>query len=58
MDPERNRERATELRYRFIGEKDPASLIESSRLNLSRADDAFYQDYTWSSSEARPILAA
>ena len=45
IDAERNRERATELRNRFIGEKDPASLIESSRLNLSRADDAFYQDY-------------
>ena len=45
VDPERNRERAMELRNRFIGEKDPASLIESSRLNLSRADDAFYQDY-------------
>ena len=45
IDAERNRERARELRNRFVGEKDPASLIESSRLNLSRADDAFYQDY-------------
>ena len=45
IDAERNRERAAELRNRFIGEKDPASLVESSRLNLSRADDAFYQDY-------------
>lgn len=45
IDTEHNRERATELRNRFIGEKDPASLVESSRLNLSRADDAFYQDY-------------
>ena len=45
IDRKRNHERATELRNRFIGEKDPASLIESSRLNLSRADDAFYQDY-------------
>ena len=45
IDTERNRERATELRNRFVGEKDPASLIESSRLNLSRVDDAFYQDY-------------
>ena len=44
-DEERNLERAKELRNRFIGERDPASLIESSRLNLSRADDAFYQDY-------------
>ena len=44
-DAERNQERARELRSRFIGEKDPASLVEISRLNLSRADDAFYQDY-------------
>ena len=45
IDAERNRERAKELRNRFVGEKDPASLIESSRLNLSLTDDAFYQDY-------------
>ena len=45
IDAERNRERAKELRNRFVGEKDPASLIENSRLNLSRTDDAFYQDY-------------
>ena len=45
IDPERNRERAKELRNRFVGEKDPASLVESSRLNLSLTDDAFYQDY-------------
>ena len=45
IDAERNRERAMELRNRFVGEKDPASLIESSRLNLSLTDDAFYQDY-------------
>ena len=44
IDQERNLERAKELRNRFVGEKDPASLIESSRLNLSRKDDAFYQD--------------
>ena len=45
IDAERNRERAMELRNRFVGEKDPASLIESSRMNLSLTDDAFYQDY-------------
>lgn len=45
IDEERNLERAKVLRNRFVGEKDPASLIESSRLNLSRTDDAFYQDY-------------
>ncbi len=40
-----NRERAKELRNRFIGEKDPASLIESSRLFPNRTDNDFYQDY-------------
>ena len=44
-DEERNRERANELRNRFIGEKDPASLVETSRLRLNETDDAFYQDY-------------
>ena len=44
-DAAENQERANELRNRFVGEKDPASLNEHSRLNLSRADDAFYQDY-------------
>ena len=45
VDPDDNRERGRELRSRFIGEKDPASLIESSRLHLNETDDAFYQDY-------------
>ena len=45
IDPESNRERARALRYRFVGEKDPASLIESSKLSLNQTDDAFYQDY-------------
>jgi len=40
-----NRERAAGLRGRFIGEKDPASLVESSKLFLNSTDDAFYQDY-------------
>ena len=44
-DEERNRERAAELRNRFIGEKDPASLVEISRLRLNEVDDPFYQDY-------------
>ncbi|MYD85766.1 MAG: DUF262 domain-containing protein [Acidobacteria bacterium] len=44
-DQERNRERAAGLRNRFIGEKDPASLVESSRLHLNETDDSFYQDY-------------
>ena len=45
VEPEANRERAQELRNRFVGEKDPASLTESSRICLNVTDDAFYQDY-------------
>lgn len=40
-----NVERSSELRKRFIGEKDPASLLESSKLFLNDTDDGFYQDY-------------
>lgn len=43
--PEANEKRAAELRNRYLGEKDPASLLESSRLNLNEVDDPFYQDY-------------
>lgn len=45
MDSEANAARAQGLRDRFVGEKDPASLTESSRLYLNATDDAFYQDY-------------
>jgi len=45
VDPEANIERSAALRHRFIGEKDPASLIESSKLFLNETDNAFYQDY-------------
>ena len=45
VEPAENRERAMSLRSRFIGEKDPASLIESSKLFLNDSDNAFYQDY-------------
>jgi hypothetical protein len=45
LESQANRERAHELRGRFIGEKDPASLVESSRLFLNETDNAFYQDY-------------
>ena len=45
VEPEESRERAQQLRNRFIGEKDPASLTESSRLYLNETDNAFYQDY-------------
>lgn len=44
-DAEANRERAGAIRSRFVGEKDPASLVESSKLFLNSTDDAFYQDY-------------
>lgn len=43
-DPDGNRQRAEALRSRFIGEKDPASLVESSKLTLNDIDNAFYQD--------------
>ena len=39
-----NADRARHLRNRFIGEKEPASLIESSKLFLNETDDPFYQD--------------
>lgn len=45
IDADNNRERAKELRNRFIGERDPASLIEVSRLTLNETDNPFYQDY-------------
>jgi hypothetical protein len=45
VDASSNRQRAEALRARFIGEKDPASLVESSKLTLNDNDDAFYQDY-------------
>ncbi len=45
IDESRNRERSRELRNRFLGEKDPASLVENSRLSLNDTDNDFYQDY-------------
>jgi len=45
IDAEANKERAAGLRSRFIGEKDPASLVESTKLFLNETDNAFYQDY-------------
>jgi hypothetical protein len=40
-----NEQRATALRSRFIGEKDPASLTEISKLVLNAHDNGFFQDY-------------
>ena len=45
IEPEANTARATELRRRFIGERDPASLLESTKLSLNETDNPFYQDY-------------
>lgn len=45
VEAEDNRERSTALRTRFIGEKDPASLVEASKLNLNQTNNSFYQDY-------------
>ena len=53
IETDANRERARELRNRFIGEKDPASLTESSRLYLNETDDAIYQDYLVQNREPR-----
>ena len=40
-----NSERANALRSRFIGERDPASLTEVSKLVLNAYDNGFFQDY-------------
>lgn len=45
LDAEANRSRAQALHDRFIGEKDPASLLEASRLSLNETDNGFYRDY-------------
>jgi len=39
-----NAERAGELRKRFISDKDPASLVESSKLSLNENDHGTYED--------------
>lgn len=40
-----HRERADRLRSRFIGERDPASLVEVSKLALNKHDNDFFQEY-------------
>lgn len=45
IESDSNAERALQLRARFIGDKDPVALTESSKLFLNRTDDGFYQDY-------------
>lgn len=44
-DTAANNERAQNLRNKFVGEKDAASLVESSKLYLNESDNAFFQDY-------------
>lgn len=39
-----NEVRAQSLRNTYIGQKDPVSLTESSKLSLNKSDCAFYQD--------------
>lgn len=45
VEPNANRDREQRLRERFIGDKDPTSLMKSSKLFLNVTDDDFYQDY-------------
>lgn len=45
IESEKNQERITELRNRFLGYKDPASLIPTSKLFLNRNNDNFYQSF-------------
>src|SRR5690606_579215 len=45
IDADYNQQRAGELRRSFIGDRDPASLLERSKLFLNETDDPFFQDY-------------
>lgn len=44
VEPVENKQRIEQVRNRFIGEKDPSSLLEASKLRLNITDDGFYQD--------------
>jgi hypothetical protein len=44
-ETEENNERIALLRGRFLGERDPASLAQKSKLFLNRHDNDFYQTY-------------
>jgi hypothetical protein len=43
VEPEKNEARAQALRARFVGEKDPASLTEISKLLLNSHDDGVFE---------------
>lgn len=45
IDPEPNKERKELLRTRFLGYKDPSSLVPTSKLKLNRNNDDFYRSY-------------
>ena len=45
VEASENLQRAQALRSRFIGEKDPASLVEISKLSLNTHDNGFFADY-------------
>lgn len=45
IDNSENKERSQALRSIFIGQKDPASLVEASKLYLNENNNTFYQDY-------------
>ena len=45
IDPDANRQRATQLRSSYIGYLDPVTLITQSKLSLNRANDAYFQTY-------------
>ena len=43
IDPSGNEERIKELRRSFLGQRDPGSLLYSSKLTLNENNDSFYQ---------------
>ncbi len=45
VDPENNKERVEILRRTYLGDKDPRSLLYSSKLFLNANNDDFYQHY-------------
>jgi hypothetical protein len=45
IDAATNRDRAQDFQSRFIGERDPASRVVTSKLTLNATDNGFYQDY-------------
>lgn len=44
-EPDANRTWAGRLRYKFVGAKHPAAVLEPSRLSLTAADDGFFRDF-------------